>query len=396
MNYDELKPLLVKERLPAMVVDLDALDRNIERISRMVASNGKKLRLASKSVRVPDLIKYILQKGGPAFQGLMCFSAEEAAFLSKLGFDDLLIAYPTVQESDLEEVIRMNQSGSRVTVMIDELAHLDAIERAWKKSQGTKPLPVCIDIDLSYKPFGLHLGVKRSPIRDLSTFRSMLDAVASRPSMSLNGVMGYEAQIAGLPDRNPFHPLLNPVKTLIKWLSEKNIAKRRHAAAEELKARGITLGFFNGGGTGSLRSTLSEPWLTEVTAGSGFLQSHLFDYYASNANEPAMAFALRAMRSSDPGYLTCQGGGFIASGEICPEKAPIPFLPAGMKTVPTEGFGEVQTPVRTQAAQVGDPLLFRPAKAGEIAEHFNDYLLVRRGKVIDRVKTYRGFGRCFH
>jgi D-serine deaminase-like pyridoxal phosphate-dependent protein len=44
---------------------------------------------------------------------------------------------------------------------------------------------------------------------------------------------------------------------------------------------------------------------------------------------------------------------------------------------------------------LGDPIFFRHAKAGELAEHFNEYLLIRGDRVSARAPTYRGLGRCF-
>jgi D-serine deaminase-like pyridoxal phosphate-dependent protein len=44
---------------------------------------------------------------------------------------------------------------------------------------------------------------------------------------------------------------------------------------------------------------------------------------------------------------------------------------------------------------LGDPVVFRHAKGGELAERFDHYLLVSAGRVVDRVPTYRGQGRCF-
>ena len=63
-----------------------------------------------------------------------------------------------------------------------------------------------------------------------------------------------------------------------------------------------------------------------------------------------------------------------------------------------EGFGEVQTPVklsRNLKLRIGDPVLFRPAKAGEIAERFTHYSLFRDNKIGRDVETYRGLGHCF-
>jgi D-serine deaminase-like pyridoxal phosphate-dependent protein len=59
----------------------------------------------------------------------------------------------------------------------------------------------------------------------------------------------------------------------------------------------------------------------------------------------------------------------------------------------------VQTPVKytgSEEIQLGDPLFFRSAKAGEIAEHFREYILIRNNKIIDRVPTYRGLNLCFY
>jgi D-serine deaminase-like pyridoxal phosphate-dependent protein len=59
----------------------------------------------------------------------------------------------------------------------------------------------------------------------------------------------------------------------------------------------------------------------------------------------------------------------------------------------------VQTPLAVPDGvrlDLGDPVFFRHAKAGELAEHFAEYALVRGDRVEARVPTYRGAGRCFH
>src|SRR5207247_870253 len=125
-----------------------------------------------------------------------------------------------------------------------------------------------------------------------------------------------------------------------------------------------------GGGTASLSFAKDEPWLTELTAGSAFLCPHLFDGYSNVELEPACFFALQAVRRPEPGIVTCQGGGYAASGEAGASRLPKPWLPKAELLKP-EGAGEVQTPVRlTNGADVrlGDPVFFRHAKGGELAE----------------------------
>jgi len=54
----------------------------------------------------------------------------------------------------------------------------------------------------------------------------------------------------------------------------------------------------------------------------------------------------------------------------------------------------VQTPLYGDVP-IGAPVFFRPAKAGEPAERFDSYLLVRGEKAVGRALTYRGMGKCF-
>jgi len=64
----------------------------------------------------------------------------------------------------------------------------------------------------------------------------------------------------------------------------------------------------------------------------------------------------------------------------------------------SEACGEVQTPLIVNGKVtplLGQSVLFRPAKTGELAERFNKYLLLSNEQVVDEAKTYRGYGKCF-
>lgn len=397
MNYDQWRELLRGETLPVVVVDLEAFDRNVAKIAAIVRGAGRqqRLRVASKSVRVPELLKRVLRTGEP-YRGLMCYAAAEAAFLASQGFDDLLVAYPTVQRGDLELLRDLHAGGKTVRLVVDSSEHLRAVSACMERVRPAFPL--VLDVDMSWRPVGMHLGVRRSPLRSVEDVLRLYEAAADLPGIKVVGLMGYEAQVAGLADRNPFKKLINPVARLIRGRSVKHITPFREALAKGIRERGFALDLFNGGGTGSVNLAIDEPWLTELAAGSGFLCSHLFNYYSNVDFEPACFFALQVVRSSDDGYATCLGGGYIASGEPGWDKVPVVHLPAGVALVGTEGCGEVQTPLQLPEGvrlRPGDPVLMRHAKAGELAERFNEYLLVEQGRIVDRVPTYRGLGRSF-
>ncbi|MCL4234567.1 MAG: alanine racemase [Deltaproteobacteria bacterium] len=399
LDHDAWLRALDSAALPAALVDLDALERNADRIAEPARARGKRLRLATKSLRCAWIVSHLRERLDDIYGGLMCLTVAEAAFLADRGFDDLLVAYPTLQRADLMALAALTRAGRTVRLVVDCVEHLRAMRDTACAANVT--LRAVIDIDMSYRPLGpaTHLGVRRSPIRTGAEAIALAREAERAGGVIVEGLMGYEAQVAGMAEASPFTPFTNPVKAWIKRRSVPDVAERRAHIAEELRAAGVNVALFNGGGTGSLATTSAEDVVTEVTAGSGFFCPHLFDYYAGNRLEPAAFFALQIVRLPAPGIITCQGGGYVASGEAGRDRLPVPYLPRGLSLLGVEGAGETQTPVRWPArageARLGAPVIFRHAKAGELMERFNEIVLVRGGRVVDRVPTYRGEGFAF-
>src|SRR5699024_4558534 len=134
----------------------NALQSNIQAIEKQ--ANGKQIRIATKSIRSVPVLHRILSSSN-VFQGLMCFTANEALFLAEKGFDDLLIAYPVWDEKQLRHICQVSKEGIIITLMVDCLEHIERLERIALKENGT--FNVCIDMDLSMKIPGLYFGVYR-------------------------------------------------------------------------------------------------------------------------------------------------------------------------------------------------------------------------------------------
>lgn len=396
-RYRRLQRAIEGEPLPCAVVDLDALDRNARTLNAIAGDKGKALRLASKSVRCPRLLRHILDGGAGVVRGLMTYTATETAFLASQGFDDLLLAYPTAQRSDAELLARLSAEGKLVSVVCDHEAQLDALDSAARAAGST--LRVIIELDVSYRPVGgVQLGSLRSPLGDVAAVVAFAERVRARRNLAVYGIMAYEGHIAGSTDKNPLTPWMNVPKRAVKLLSRHKVERARADAYAALQRAGHEVKVLNGGGSGSLRWASAEDALTEVTAGSGYLDSQLFSYYRDLDLEPAAYFALQVVRKPAPGVLTCHGGGYVASGEAGLDRLPTPALPEGGTLRGFEGAGEVQTPVllpKGVDVPLGAPYFFRHAKAGELAEHFNQYLLVRGDRVVEKAPTYRGLGHCF-
>jgi len=399
-QYTHYKNALHGERLPLAFIDLDAFDANIDYIRGVITGTGRSIRLGTKSIRCEPLTRRIFERGGSDFRGLLTFTVEETAWLSEKGYDDMLVAYPTIQPSDMELMAQMTRAGRKVMLMVDNLAHLKALSDAGKKADVK--ILACLEVDMAYRPLGtdtIHLGLRRSPLRTPAEALELVQSAKGLPNVRINSIMGYEGHIAGRSDDVPGKSLNNAFMRFIKRQSINEFSPRRDEIVKALRAEGLTLEIVNGGGSGSLVSTLQDPLVTEVTVGSGFYCSALFHHFKEVHYRPAAFFATQVVRIPAPGMVTCLGGGYPASGAAGAEKLPSPVLPVGLKYLPLEGAGEVQTPLKLPkdcpTLELGDPVIFQHAKAGELCERFNDLALVQDGKIINRVPTYRGEAQTF-
>jgi len=377
---------------PLAVVDLDAFDANAADLARR--ARNKPIRVASKSLRVPALIQRALAH--PGFEGVLAYTLREALVLHDLGVsDDIVVGYPTLDRGALSDLVSSPTAAGSITVMIDDVAHLDVVDsvRASKAVQ----VRVAIDIDAGLRLGNQHVGPKRSPLYDPSAVAALARAVAAREGFRLVGAMTYEGQVAGVPDDVPGQRAKSLVVRKLKQASVTQLGVRRREIAEVL-AEVTDLEFFNAGGSGSVESTVADPCVTEVAAGSGLLVPGLFDHYQSFAPRPAAFFGLRVSRKPAPALVTVHGGGLIASGPVGDDRAPVPWAPPGLHLTGLEGAGEVQTPLTGHPASmlgIGDLVWFRHAKSGELFEHVNTAHLVRGDEIVEEVPTYRGLGHAF-
>lgn len=392
-SYEYYKNILKGQDLPLAFVDLDILDQNIKDI--LSRTKGKKIRIASKSIRCEYILKHILQSS-PVFQGLMTFTGKEALTLLDNGYDDVLMGYPVVNPKDIEGFCLATKAGKSAVLMVDDVEHFQLIQKEAEKHQVVQP--VCIDVDMSSDYSGVHFGVYRSPINSVEKFKNLVDKAMTFPNVKIVGLMGYEAQIAGVGDTSPYNGLKNYAIKILKKLSIKELQKRRTDCVQYLIDNGLKPTLINGGGTGSIESTQLEEFVTEITVGSGFYSPALFDYYEGFKHLPAAGYAIQIVRSPQKGMFTALGGGYVASGSISLDKQPKPYLPEGIQLTENEGTGEVQTPFIYKGKdnlKIGDPVLFRHSKAGELCERFSHLKLIQGGQIIEQIPTYRGNGWTF-
>jgi D-serine deaminase-like pyridoxal phosphate-dependent protein len=378
---------------PFAYVDLDFFDLNMRDI--LTRAGNKKIRIASKSIRCVSLLKRILDYS-PQYQGVMCFTAKEAVWLSQLGFNDLLVAYPVYHPAHIEAVAQEVKKGKKIYLMADKKEHLEQYNKIGE--QFNISIPVCMDLDMSTSFPGLYFGVYRSSLTTIPKVKKFLEQLKSFSFVNLKGLMGYEAQIAGLGNNFAGQTIKNTAIKILQNTSIKEITARRTKVINLVKESCADLDFVNGGGTGSMEITRKEDAVTEIAVGSGFYTPTLFDNYGMFKHHPATGYAIEIVRQPARNIYTCLGGGYVASGALGADKLPTPYLPKGCAFITSEMAGEVQTPLKYKGKEklkLGDPIFLRHSKAGELCERFNNILLLKGGKVVDETPTYRGEGKCF-
>ncbi len=121
-------------------------------------------------------------------------------------------------------------------MVVDDVAQLEALDGAGSKV----PIPVIVDIDLAYGPLEqVHLGVRRSPLRSVEDVVAFARKIGSFRRLRFHGSMGYEAQIAGLPD-----DML--AVSLMKRRSLRVIEETRREVVRALVSAGLAPTVFNG------------------------------------------------------------------------------------------------------------------------------------------------------
>ncbi|WP_212834948.1 alanine racemase [Catellatospora sp. TT07R-123] len=374
-------------------LNLAALSHNAHDMLRRAA--GVPIRVASKSVRVRAVLDAVLAL--PGYHGVLAYTLAEGLWLAET-IDDVVVGYPSADRAAYAALAADERLAGRVTVMVDSVAHLDLIDAVVPADRRAAPIRVCLELDASWKnPLLGHIGVWRSPVHHAPDARALAEEVVKRPGFRLVGMMGYEAQIAGLGNKPVGQPLRGLMVRAIQRSSTAELHRRRAAAVAAVSEL-AELEFVNGGGTGSLESSGADSSVTEVAAGSGLFGPHLFDNYAHFSPAPAAAFALPVVRRPAPDRVTLLGGGWIASGPPAPDRLPQPVWPAGLRMVAREMAGEVQTPVVGEPARrlgLGDRVWLRHTKAGELSEHVNELYVVDGERVAGSVATYRGEGKAF-
>ena len=232
---------------------------------------------------------------------------------------------------------------------------------------------VCLDVDAGWWPLrgrrARSAHAARRCARPSRPPRSRR-AVVARPELELDGLMSYEAHIAGVGDRPPGRPLhAAPRSGRCSARRARELAARRAAVVAAVRAV-APLRFVNGGGTGSVERTAAEPAVTEVAAGLGPLRPDAVRRLP-RLHARARPRCSRCRSCAGPTPRTRDGARRRLPGlgrGRAPTGCRAPCCRRGLRLDRAEGAGEVQTPAARPGARaacaIGDRGVVPPRQGG--------------------------------
>jgi len=227
---------------PALVLDLDAFERNVALMADHCMVNGLGLRPHAKTHKSVAIARAQIAAGA---LGQCCAKLGEAEAMAAGGIESILITSPVVTAGGIARLMALNTKLPDLMVVVDNPENARALAAA--AAEARRPLKVLVDLDV-----GLHrTGIR--PGEDATELAELLDAAEF---LELRGLQAYAGHLMHIHD---FAERREKSLAAMKVLGEQRDA---------LKAKGLCCDIISGGGTGSYNIDPEANVLTELQGGS--------------------------------------------------------------------------------------------------------------------------------
>lgn len=242
---------------PALVLDLDAFERNMKLLQDAVSSAGVRLRPHAKSHKCPEIALRQIELGAV---GICCQKVSEAAVFVDAGISDIFITNQVVGEKKVAHALDL-AALARIGVLVDHEDQISAFARASAERQ------VSIDVYLE-----IDVGMGRCGVASIERAVAMAQQIAAAPYLNFMGLQCYHgsAQHYRLPEE--------------RQQAIAAVCAKAAAAKAAIEGVGIAVERISGAGTGSVMLESHSKLFNEVQAGSYILMDR---DYATNQRDPS-------------------------------------------------------------------------------------------------------------
>ena len=228
---------------PALVLDLDALERNIKKMGDYARAHGMRHRVHGKMHKSVDVAKLQEQLGGAV--GVCCQKVSEAEVFARGGIKDVLVSNQVRDPRKIDRLAQLPKLGARTIVCVDDIDNVAELSEAAGK-HGTE-LEVFVEIDC---------GAGRCGVTTTEDVVAIAKAVQAAPNLRFTGIQAYQGAMQHLDSYEDRKAKLDVTIAQVK------------DAVEGLKAEGIDCELVSGGGTGSYYFESNSGVYNELQCGS--------------------------------------------------------------------------------------------------------------------------------
>ncbi|QEE36423.1 DSD1 family PLP-dependent enzyme [Octadecabacter sp. SW4] len=228
---------------PALVLDLDALERNIKKMGDYARSHGMRHRVHGKMHKSVDVAKLQESLGGAC--GVCCQKVSEAEVFARGGIKDVMVSNQVTDPAKIDRLARMPKLGARVLVCVDDPANVADLSAAAQK-HGTQ-IEALVEIDCGASRCGV------TSTQDVVTIAKMIDTAQG---LKFAGIQAYQGAMQHL---DTYDDRQEKTQVAIDMVKD---------AIAGLKANGLDCDIVGGGGTGSYYFESNSGVFNELQCGS--------------------------------------------------------------------------------------------------------------------------------
>ena len=347
---------------PALVLDLEILDRNIAEMASFAAAHGLKLRPHSKTHKSADIARRQIAAGA---LGVCCAKLGEAEALGEAGIEGLHITSPVVTPQAIARLIELNGKAKGLMVVVDHPANVEALAAAAAKAG--RPLTVIVDIDP---------GIHRTGVASPDAAVELVQLVAKHKSLIYGGVQFYCGRHQHIVE---FAQRKAEIEERTEYL--KGIIAR-------LEAAGLKPAIVTGSGTGTHFIDAKLGVFTELQVGSYVFMDH--DYNVCDLRgldrptfEQALQIDARVVSANTSGMVTVDAG----LKAMATEKGPPMILSGAVEGATTRFMGDehlaVIAPEGKAAPGLGEQVVLTPPHCDPTVNLYESFHVVKGDTLVD-------------
>ena len=228
---------------PCLILDLDALERNIRKMGDWAREHGVRHRVHGKMHKSVDVAKLQESLGGAC--GVCCQKVSEAEVFARGGIKDVLVSNQVRDPAKIDRLARLPKLGARAICCVDDLANVADLSAAAQKN-GTE-IECLVEIDC---------GAGRCGVTTTPAVVEIAKAIDAAPGLRFSGIQAYQGAMQHM---DKYEDRKAKIEIAVAQVKD---------AVDALKVEGLECDIVGGGGTGSYYFEGNSGVYNELQCGS--------------------------------------------------------------------------------------------------------------------------------